>query len=307
MLPSRIVHILNFFDVCGYCTGSSALAEHKKLQLIIFAIHLASVLVLTFYQFQTFTDLYPAIGFLETLNEMVQYSIELYTYCLILWDSFLYRKQHIRFWRAFQKINAHLKTNDPFYNGYVCKFIEYFLVTNILYVSIFLVEGFPLMSPVFIFLVLILVCQLRVFYYLFCVEAINSQLNVIEHIATGKAVSQIKCINEYYDCVTEMFELLSDIFGFSQVAVVLFCFYFLLTDLNWLYACYDRFSPVQICGRYFISFREFELIVAKMVYNGIVSVAAAWIAHSQLVIIYLFRSTYNCSNTVCFQMSSVNQ
>lgn len=256
MLPSRIVHVLNFFDVCGYRTGSSSLTKYGKIQFLILILHIALLVFFTIHQFQAYVALYPQIGILETLNIVVQYSIELYTYCQIILDSFLNRQQHLCFWEKFQTININFHAQMVFLNGYLCKFIEFSIITNILYVLIYSVKGLPASGPVFCFFILIIICQLRVFYYSFCLDVIHWQLKMIENEfkvvqSSSSTVARLKRINVYYDCVMDMIELLNEIFGWSQITTILCCFYSLLTDLNWLYANFDKFSIAQNSCRYF--------------------------------------------------------
>lgn len=47
-------------------------------------------------------------------------------------------------------------------------------------------------------------------------------------------------IRSYYSNVYEMTNCLNKMFGLSQVTGVCFCFYIILTDLNWLLTYFDE-------------------------------------------------------------------
>lgn len=313
MLPSQIVNVLNFFDVMGYCTGSTALTKYRQIRLLIHVMHSVFAVLFTMYMFQLSVELYQVMGLLETLNELAQYSVALNTYWLIILDSFLHRYKHRSFWMIVQLIDEHFCSQTVFLRGYLCKIFEYFPVTLISSYLIYFLKAVPQVRAVFIGDTLITICQLRVFYYLFCLEVVNWQLKMIEtEVKIMKSVSpmddkthpfrefdlkRFKWINKYYDCVMEMTELLNDIFGWSQIASILCCFYTLLTNLNWLYANLDRLSVTHSSGSFQVTFKLPSIFCDRKT-EFLVSIF--WMVHTQLIIFYLFRGAYLYSVTVSF-------
>lgn len=277
MLSSRIVHILNFFDVCGYCTESSALTKFRKIRFLIFFTHFSLAILFTIFMFYIFVEYIQIIGLLETINELVQYCIGLLTYWLIILDSFAHSRKHERFWRIVQTIDELFRKQNAVHARYLNKFIGFFLVTIASHTIIYYQAVLPQTISVFVFVALITIGQLRVFYYIFCLEIVNCQLKMIEneikimrktvpiiegydqHLDNTQGNSfcefklkRFKWINGYYHCVVQMTELLNDIFGWSQVASILFFFHSLQTNLNMLYTNIIRFSFIQLLSKLFI-------------------------------------------------------
>lgn len=266
MLSSRIVHILNFFDAFGYCTESSALINYQKIKFLIVFGHFVLAVLFTLYQFQIVFEFYPLIGLLAVANELVQYVFGLCTYWLIIFESFLNRQAHRCFWQIVQRTHTFHSNQFMHFYGYLWQLIEFFFITILLYLLMYWLSALPQSSSIFVYLVLITMCQIRVFYYLFLLGILNSQLKAIENeIITIKNISQFqrdskypvslqlkrfKSVADYYQCVIEMTQLLNEIFGWSQIATVLFCFFTFMTNLNWLcYSDFHELSTVQFIGR----------------------------------------------------------
>lgn len=266
MLSSQIVYILNFFDAFGYCTESSAFIHHKRIKLFIVFGHIILAVLFTLYQFQLVFELNSLLGALKTSNEVVQYIFGLYTYWLIILDSFLNRQAHRCFWQTLQQSHTFLFSQFLDVHGYLWKLIEFFAITILLYLLNYWLGVILDNASIFVFLVLITICQIRVFYYLFALNILNAQLMVIEHeIIAIKNISHLrsdsKCsisyelkrfkwVAEYYQCVIEMTKFLNDIFGWSQIALVLFCFFTFMTNLNWWYSKFDELSIAQLISKY---------------------------------------------------------
>lgn len=148
-----------------------------------------------------------------------------------------------------------------------------------MYALAYILHGIPQIDGAFIYLALIIICQLRVFYYVFCLEILNWQFQMIQHeliimkqrspnivdIVGGASnsvlqsrahkannffdLNRMKWVNEYYGCIVEMTKLLNIIFGWSQFASILFKFYSLLTDLNWCYVSFNFFPTLKYLGK----------------------------------------------------------
>lgn len=274
MLPQQIVYILNFFDTFGYYSESSALAKHSKLQFLVFIVQILLATDFTLYQFRLAIELCKILGPLQTFNEMLQYTVGLCTYWLIIFDSFFYRRKHRNFWKVLQQVDAYFCKQFVSFRGFLCKLVEFFLVSIILYTLTYIFNAIPQIDGVFIYLALIIICQLRIFYYIFCLEIVNWQLQMIQNEIgimkqrsshTVAAVSRNNSVlrthktndlmhltwaNKYYGCVIEMTDLLNIIFSWSQFASILFIFYSLLTDLNWCYASFDLFPSLKYFSKY---------------------------------------------------------
>lgn len=76
-------------------------------------------------------------------------------------------------------------------------------------------------------------------------------------------LQQLKWIRQYFHNVCCMTKCMNEMFGWSHIAAILFCYYFLLTDLTWCYtSCIDISLREQIGNHGIIilidSFFQFE-------------------------------------------------
>lgn len=275
MLPNRVVNTLNFFDICCYDTGSSKLSKNRKIIHFIYLVHILLAILLTFFEFQMFIEYYPLLGLSEAFSELLQYSTPLFTYWLIIMDSILQRKSHQHFWKCFERIHDQFNCRINFnFRGYFIKFFEFFSVSISIVVITGVINGLSHFDIECAYAILFEVVQLRIFYYLFCLEIVHSQLNAIENevksieriqnhfddrqwylLCTVEsddyhlfALRRLKQIREYVYCVYKMIDILNTMFGWSHVTAILFCFYLLLTGFNWFYIHFNQFTYMFCIG-----------------------------------------------------------
>lgn len=300
MLSIQKIWILKFYDCWGCNTGLTKISKNKSICFFIYFLHIVSACLLTTYKYFMIVELLRLIGTLQTINEMIQYTAGLFTYWMIILDSIAYRNKFHIFWRIYQEIDNQFCSQTMLFRGYMLKFNEFFPISIFLYMMIYATNSFPDSSSVFAFLIIISICQLRIFYYLFCVEIVKCQLKIIEHDLimmknmlnfTGMTqqfplmsetspivpfeLNRFKWVRGYHHRTSELMDLLNEIFGWSQAVAVSFCFYSFATDSNWLFINYGKFSITQV------------------------AIASLWIVHSHLMIFYVFRDANNCSNLVC--------
>lgn len=277
MLQKEIVKILTFFDVWGYCTGFSVLSNSRKGQFILIFVHILFATTFMLCEYVVIIELSATMGILDMINEIIQYTAALYTYWLIILDSFLYRQAHKVFWEILQRIDDCFCSQYIHLRSYLWCFIEYVLISNILYLLVYLSNVFASKSATIVFVITISIWQIRISYYVLCLNVVNYQLKTIDNeISMMKCMlnvvrerkycrlnvsktstfhlfesKRIKWIQEYYFCVSTMIELLNTIFGWSQAAIILFCFFSFITDLNWFYSIFDQFTLTKIICKYF--------------------------------------------------------
>lgn len=263
MFPRRVKYMLTFFDIFGYNSGSSVLSNHRGIANFICFLHVLLALFFTLLTFYIKMRLTPHTRSVELLNNLLQYSSTIYMYWFTIWDSFYHWRAHHRFWSIFREINESFQSQRNFtYRTFILKVFSVVCATIL---SIFIVQltaktSVTMNDMIIINTILIKLCQIRIFYYLFCLEAINFQLKSIDN-ALKKLCERINCstgdndinyfkwMQKYYHCVYEMAYLSNDIFNWSQVGAVSFCFYALLTDLNWLSVNFNVLSTVHLIGK----------------------------------------------------------
>lgn len=241
-LSTKIKCILNFFDIFGYNSSVSTLSNRQAVAYFIYAVHILIAISYTLYQIRLWF-LLEEMPLLEILNSMLQYSIALYTYWFVILDSIIYREKHKLFWKIFQKLDTthlhHFKTTI-FWS--VLKMFGYFCSTTFCITLIIFVTIYPVNDSMYVHNILIKLCEVRIFYYTFCLEIVNIQLKTIEsELISGKRrtrswldSNQFKWIRIYFECVHDMTNLINELFGFSHVLNISCCFYVILTDMNYV-------------------------------------------------------------------------
>lgn len=253
MLPIEMVRILSCFDGFGYDTGTTALSRHRVIRNFIYSMHILLVIIFTLYKIHITIEIYSWLNLVEVINESLQYSSAIYTYWIIILDSMAQRREHRHFWNVYQEICDRFCSDATFTQHYIRKFGGYFVFSTTLFISINLFSSIDSFVPIFMYLAMITICKCRIFYYLFCLETIYFQLQVIERkiigvkyiLRTSNQLVRLRWIREYYQCIYQMTVRLHKVFGWSQVAAILFCFYTLLTYLNWFNAHYHELNHIQ--------------------------------------------------------------
>lgn len=271
MVPNKIFRFLIFFDVCGFNTGSSQISNNRKMLYFIYFVQILLAALITIYKFYLMIYHYPLLPLAAAMSLSLQFLVPLYAYWLIIFDSILYRRVHRQFWRTLQHIDKHFHDQSSFSCWLlIAKFIELFTATTLVISALMVINSnnFAQVRIVITSTFLIKICQVKLFYYIFCLEVVEFQLKMIEHelfvlkgvvnvedarkyhpllVAEISAfytflLRRLKWIRGYLHCVHKMINCLNEMFGFSHVAVIFFCYIFLLTDLTW---CYDTFAFIS--------------------------------------------------------------
>lgn len=264
MFPKQVKYVLTFFDVFGYNSGSSKLSNRRETANSICFLHFLFALFFTCFTFYLKFRLSPHTQLVELLNHLLQYSSTIYMYWFTIWDSFHNWHEHYRFWEIYRKINKSFQSQRNFACRLFMLKIFSIILTTILSLSIYFLtvksSAEPITEILAINIILNKLCEIRIFYYLFCLEVIHFQLKSIEivlkkmckqvNLPPDSNVYRFKWVQQYYHCVYEMAELSNYIFNWSQVAAVSFCFYTLLTDLNWIFIHFNVIPTSHFVGKY---------------------------------------------------------
>lgn len=282
MFSKRIIILLKFFDMCGFQTETSKFTGSRKNTVKIFLAH--NILALTLTCFVFAHSMRPLLQN-ETLpymvNEIYQIINGMFTYWIIIVESYVRRRTQQQFWHVYEYIEKHCRKCKQFVSrSYNIKFVEYFSVVTTIQI-IFLTYFTHYVGNYFLFRIAYLFSQImyqyRVFYYLFYLELIKFDLETIKNeLKRIVAVSQQSCgfdgyecsatnlkrINSYYQLICELNKHINHIFGWSNVLTVLYCFHLPLTDGNWATWELEERSNVYIAGENFaLSQMKFEFIV----------------------------------------------
>lgn len=275
MLPKQIVWMLTFFDIFAYNTGSSKLSNTRLISILIYVLHILLIIFVSLYQLQFEALILSNYEFLEIFNQILQYLAALFTYLLTIVDSFVHRRAHKRFWNLVQRIDQHFYHQSRFtFRCYGWKFIEFFSIMSL---ATYLISTVSNNTFFLLICVYDIIGEIRVFYYLFCLEILHFQLKMIEtelkiiqntlnqtnadysnltqfsessnRVSFEFELQRLKWIRGYFHCAYEMVNLLNEIFGWSNVQAISFLFYLLLTDFNWMYMNFNVCTAIQFISK----------------------------------------------------------
>lgn len=246
MLSNKIIRVLNFFDCFGYNSGSSRLLKYPKITCFISVVHISFATLFTFYKIHLTIMLLSSVRLVEVINDAMQLSLGIYTYWAIIFDSIRQKRKHQHFWRILAHINSsYCNGNEIQIQRFLRTFKAYMLIVDTIFFINYASNGFSGTIDYAIYLALNTICQVRIFYYIFCLEVVCFQLKIIEEKLKEINILELKDrwhylerIRKHYAKVYEMCINLNEIFGWSHVAITLYCFYKLLTELNWFYTSF---------------------------------------------------------------------
>lgn len=258
MVLDRIRIFLSFYDLCCFNTGLTEITSTQRRTGVIFLLHISFALFYVYVNVRFYHYFCALLGFLSAINELVEFSGSIFTYWLIIIDSFLYRNTHRQFWLHIQRIEMDKSLPGMFtFYLYKIKFIEFFAVSTagILYTFLHSVERFVIYL---VYNIPVRICQIRVFYYMLCLEIAQLQLKQIEHemnrvnsvCLAENGRTRLKQIREKLQLAYETTELLNTIFNWSQVAAVAYCFFSIFTDSNYLYVHGNEITILDSIGKH---------------------------------------------------------
>lgn len=270
-----MLNMLCYFDVCGSNSGSSRVSQNRLANYFIYFVHISMATFLTLFEFRLIADYYPSLGLTEAISESLEYSAALYTYWLIILDSLMHRQAHEIFWNTLHHIDRYFSCQPKYaIRSYMVKFYAYTIKTISMLVIRLTISSIAGFIIDFAYIVLFIVCEVRMFYYLYCLEILHMQLKIVEsEVRTMRAIlnatkfrechlpncnvittcesfemQRMKWIREYFHCVHKMMSSLNIVFGWSHVGAIMFCFYYLLTESNWLYIHFNNIPDINRAG-----------------------------------------------------------
>lgn len=269
MLPKRIEFLLIFFDIFGYDSGSSKLSRQRNIACFIYIIHILFGIFLLFYKIRLIFEMI-SLPIIELINVLLQYSAALYFYWFIIVDSIFYKREHHNFWKILKTVTQVYRCNTKIEN-FSLKFMVYLFMT-IWRLFVFVLSIGDAYEYIYVYNILFELCEMRVVYYIFCVEVLHSQMEAIDDELKHKdwiKSNGFRRNREYYSHVREMTNSLNKAFGLSQVAGILCCFYMVLTEFNWILTHFDDLLFVVTPSKYYQYHSFFFQIKTIKSYNNL--------------------------------------
>lgn len=260
MYPSWMRNLLLYFDLWGFCSQFKRSPYQQKIDLLILVFHVISGTVTSYS-----ISLYLQRGSADTLgnlNDILKFSVLMLGFWFSIFELYFKQKTQQKFWNLLEHIDRKFSSHEQFsISKFLFKIRLYFGVTAISY-FIFLHRliansGDMYLDFWFSYIFVVLAYQNRSFYYLFYLEIMKYELNLIyrevgeilcdRHSGKLKDVwkkkgfmkqfcrIRFKWIREFYETIYEMNNTINTIFGYSNVAVILLSFHLVLADINWFY------------------------------------------------------------------------
>lgn len=286
MFPHWIQCLLKFYDICGFYTESSKITSDRKKNssAIIFLIH--SVLAFVFCGFCLGHSMQPVIlqkVLPYMVNELLQMTNGMFTYWVIILESYFQREAQREFWRTYKHIKEHHNScQKSLLRIYLIKLFEFMSVVIVIQI-IFLQSFTHYVGNYMLFRVAYLfsqtMYQYRVFCYIFYLELVKYELKTIKielkqivdvsglHINFKKVINgrtkrcgstmgkisenNLKNINAYFQLVYKLTDVINQIFGWSNFTTILYCFHLPLTDGNWAISEIGARESGYIRGNFF--------------------------------------------------------
>lgn len=193
----------------------------------------------------------PSLRTIEFINAVLQYFGALFVYHVIYIESFLNRRLQREYWH---RNNRNQPGNE--WLIVVFKFGSHLAIYSIYFVLVIISQlGFEQTFFIISVTALTRIYQTRIFYYAIFVETIRiklkaAQMLVMEtSIAIKDAVVALRRARQIYQQAFNMACCVNEIFGYSQLALVLYSFFELTTDVNWTYAQWQVDIDMQKIGK----------------------------------------------------------
>lgn len=247
MFSRLTISLLFYFDLWGYCTECRPFRYRKYLNYIVFLFHTAFLLfALSFSIYQIIVDEEMSSRRYLAQDALKSHFV-LITHWAIIIEALYSRQMQRQFWMLTQRIQ--LNKNEPNLKllTFTMRYIHCLMV-SILSKWLFTYVHSDLMGPLqrFIYYSIFMthnqMYMNRTHYYTLHVEIVQMHLEHTIRIpnALGSNVEFnskiIRCFRKRLESIGESIEHINHIFGWSNVATILFSFNLLLAIVNWTIA-----------------------------------------------------------------------
>lgn len=265
---SKFVYILlNFFNVCGFCTELSELRpsrwRHRKWTILVLAFNIIHLCCMwgVCWGFLDCWESHTNSNLLDFANDIVKFTGASIVHLFVIIEAYSKQSVQRKFWRIFHEVRTDFNRSDRdlMFRSYFAKFGEFFgamAVIECMQLSrwsigdgeiYFLTAMFSLRT----------MTQFRIFQYLFFIHLLNHQLNEVEmetkslaDISENEQVSRhrLRWIRMYHNLVFGLCDCINEVFGWSNVISISYMFLRLVLDLIWNYMVIHRDNGIGVEG-----------------------------------------------------------
>lgn len=297
MVPKPFIYLFIIYECCGFQTG---IFKSRIIAVIFLTIHVVLAVIFTISLFRFSLRLRDFGSSIYAINEIQQYTSALSAYWLIIIESYCKRATQQRFWLLLAKIQNDGCTGRG--TGFriwkhIFQLIDFFATINYFLFG-YSGDFFQNDSALISYFAVVNLCLHRVFHYVFHLKIIEYELKLVECevINSFKKVNgfggvQLLKIRESYRLILEMVECVNSIFGWSNLATILFCFHFLLSELNFTYS-YPSYASVE--GNCYFD-RNLSLncsMFSMLMYY--ISALITWLVHLTMILHMTFHEPGHC-------------
>lgn len=251
MLPRPMKLLLGLFDILGYFTESPPNNAAQKLRYIFGALYIG--------YFRAFVyDLPSIMNFAEGLNAKMQFAAASFMQTITFVDAFVHRGDQRRLW-AYARVASellHIQSDGYEWNRIVFIFMGLLLVFVVHGLTTTWAQSYTYKVQVLIPMILIRMYHIRIVQFMVAMELVWVNVKQMKGrameavILRGTVKDSLKSVRDIHGMTLRMVDCLNDIFGYSQFAIVMFCFFVLLTDYNWAYLNFIRQIPSERTSKY---------------------------------------------------------
>lgn len=258
MYPMWMKILLFYFDLWGFCTRFKSSSKIRRVtERIIFIFHLISVTTATLIILNFLRR--PIGDKLGTVNDSMKLGAILLVYWWTILELNLKRKIQQRFWDIFFNIDTNFccscRLNFKSYVSKIPIFLTIFLLLYVRYfIRLFTLNKSGLYFFWFCYTFTNLFCKNQFFYYLFFLEFIKNELEMVDfeiseilcackngemkrakYFVKKFHRNRLKWVRQFYGSIYDLCDVLNSVFGWSNVSAILISFLLILADFNWLF------------------------------------------------------------------------
>lgn len=252
MFPKWISFVLKYCTLWGFYSPPCSSLQSKLFSFPIFCLHFGLCTWCSLNYIKSFFHMQRLIEFLDVLNFLFYYVNCAIAYWFIIYDSYSKRKVQHAFWNIFERIN---EGSSSFSTSKIanCSCLAIFIKLSIADILIFFLsiigDNLSSSSDKIVHFIYTCVIDNRTFYFLLHMKLIAIELQKINArfpvFHQNKQSSEVmrnvidipmKKTRSYYQSVYEMCQNANQIFGWSQLTLIILCFQSFVTFLNYTYS-----------------------------------------------------------------------
>lgn len=245
MHPQCPRKLLVFFNLCGYHTRFEYFTLQPKCIFLIFALHIIYASIITYVLYVYLNDKLAIVDDkLVISNDVLKLGVLILDYWSSVIESYTKLNIQNKFWDCVAEIDQKFGDGGFNFSNFKIQFRLYFglkiLLDGVYFKRVIFRNGGRFLYFWFIYVSLTMIFTIRSFYYLFHLEFIKHELQVIvfkssEMSSDRKNRNQPKWIRHYYDLVCDMSDTINTLFAWSNTVTIILPFHVILVDLNWFY------------------------------------------------------------------------